>query len=174
MGDIVVSVEDSGAKGAFVARRGGDELGRMTFSRAGDARVIADHTEVSDAAKGQGVGQLMFDALVGVGARPGRTRGSALPLRGEPVHQAAGSGRRAGSLTFRGTSSDIATGARAAHQADREHQRQRRAARAMAPDRGATMRAAPSVRVEQLLAGPTRDERHPAPSSSYRSFTATP
>lgn len=64
MGDIVVSVEDSGAKGAFVARRGGDELGRMTFSRAGDARVIADHTEVSDAAKGQGVGQLMFDALV--------------------------------------------------------------------------------------------------------------
>ncbi|MFZ5555936.1 MAG: GNAT family N-acetyltransferase [Pseudomonadota bacterium] len=51
-------------KGQFSARDGDAVLGAMTFSRAGDTRIIVDHTEVADAARGTGVGRQLFDAMV--------------------------------------------------------------------------------------------------------------
>lgn len=36
----------------------------MTYSKAGDKMIIIDHTEVSDALRGQGVGRELLDAVI--------------------------------------------------------------------------------------------------------------
>lgn len=52
---MTIDLEDNGAKGRYVFRRDGAEA-EMTFTRAGKALLIIDHTEVPDAFRGQGVG----------------------------------------------------------------------------------------------------------------------
>lgn len=62
---------DGPSKGRFIARDGDQQLGEMTFSRAGASMIIIDHTEVSDAARGRGVGQALFEHMVDWARREG-------------------------------------------------------------------------------------------------------
>lgn len=47
-------------KGAFVAMDGTVRAGEMTYSRAGESKIIIDHTEVNPQYKGQGLGKKML------------------------------------------------------------------------------------------------------------------
>ena len=47
-----------------VTTENGEELGEMTFVKSNDEFYIIDHTGVSDAARGRGVGQVMVKAFV--------------------------------------------------------------------------------------------------------------
>jgi len=53
-----------GHKGAFVIERDGQRLATMTYSRAGDALVIIDQTDVDAALRGTGAGATLVDAAV--------------------------------------------------------------------------------------------------------------
>lgn len=60
-----VQHEESGAKGAFfVADDAGAHLAEMSYSRANEALIIIDHTEVDPSLAGQGVGRALLHALV--------------------------------------------------------------------------------------------------------------
>jgi uncharacterized protein len=56
--------EQSGSKGAFYVEENGTRLAEMTYSKAGDTRIIIDHTEVSDALRGKGAGKQLVRAAV--------------------------------------------------------------------------------------------------------------
>ena len=55
---------DRESKGFFKATQEKEQAGRMTYSWAGNDRIIIDHTEVNPAFKGQGVGKKMVLAAV--------------------------------------------------------------------------------------------------------------
>ena len=55
---------DNGARGYFYAVEDGAEIGRMTYTWAGEAKLIIDHTEVDPALKGKSVGKELLMALV--------------------------------------------------------------------------------------------------------------
>ena len=55
---------EHGSKGAFIIKRDNERLAEMTYSKAGDNLIIIDHTEVSDALRGKGVGIKLFTAAV--------------------------------------------------------------------------------------------------------------
>lgn len=55
---------EHGSKGAFVIQENEERLGEMTYSKAGDALIIIDHTEVSDKLRGQGAGKQLVLAAV--------------------------------------------------------------------------------------------------------------
>lgn len=56
--------EEHGSKGTFFISAQGERLAEMTYSKAGDTRLIIDHTEVSDALKGKGAGKQLVTAAV--------------------------------------------------------------------------------------------------------------
>jgi predicted GNAT family acetyltransferase len=56
--------EQSTSKGAFYIEENGARLAEMTYSKAGDALIIIDHTEVSDALRGKGAGKQLVSAAV--------------------------------------------------------------------------------------------------------------
>lgn len=56
--------EDNGTKGRFLLYVNGRAAGEMTYSRAGDQRIIIDHTEVDPAFSGQGLGQKLVRSAV--------------------------------------------------------------------------------------------------------------
>jgi uncharacterized protein len=63
--EISITLEESGAKGRYVARLAGfDDVGEMTFSRLSDKLIIVDHTGVPDSLRGQGVGQALAAHVV--------------------------------------------------------------------------------------------------------------
>lgn len=51
--------EESNTKGAFFIEKDGDRIAEMTYSKNGDYRIIIDHTEVSEAHKGEGLGKAL-------------------------------------------------------------------------------------------------------------------
>jgi len=51
-------------KGAFVASENGEKAGEMTYSKAGEEKIIIDHTEVNPEFNGKGVGKQMVLAAV--------------------------------------------------------------------------------------------------------------
>jgi predicted GNAT family acetyltransferase len=51
-------------KGFFKAEIDGEVAGRMTYSRAGNDKIIIDHTEVYPAYNGKGVGKELVMAAV--------------------------------------------------------------------------------------------------------------
>lgn len=53
-----------GNKGLFFIEENGEMLAEMTYSKAGDTRIIIDHTEVSDKLKGKGAGKQLVAAAV--------------------------------------------------------------------------------------------------------------
>jgi len=59
-----IQQQNNGSKGSFFIRENDVILAEMTYSMAGDALMIIDHTEVSDALRGKGAGlQLVNNAV---------------------------------------------------------------------------------------------------------------
>jgi predicted GNAT family acetyltransferase len=56
--------EIDGSKGAFRIRENGKVAAEMTYSRAGEKLMIIDHTEISPALQGQGVGRKLLQMAV--------------------------------------------------------------------------------------------------------------
>ena len=65
MSELTITREDQPTRGRYVARIDGiNAEAEMTFSKASDTLIIADHTSVPDAFRGRGVGRALFDRLV--------------------------------------------------------------------------------------------------------------
>ena len=62
--DIQIQHEEAGQKGAFFIDLNGKRVGEMTYVKAGDTRIIIDHTEVGDELRGQGAGKKLVLAAV--------------------------------------------------------------------------------------------------------------
>ncbi len=56
---LEVKQNNKETKGEFVATFDGQKAGLMTYSWAGDDKIIIDHTEVEPAYNGKGVGKAM-------------------------------------------------------------------------------------------------------------------
>jgi predicted GNAT family acetyltransferase len=66
MSELKITREDHPTRGRYVATIDGvDAEAELTFSRASDTLIIADHTSVPDAFRGRGVGRALFLRLVG-------------------------------------------------------------------------------------------------------------
>ena len=55
---------DLGTRGYFAAFDGDKEAGRMSYTFAGETRMILDHTEVNDAYRGQNIGKRILMEIV--------------------------------------------------------------------------------------------------------------
>ena len=67
-----ITKEEGTTKGRYVARAEGVEAeAELTYSRAGPQLIIADHTEVPDVFRGQGVGRLLATRMVEDARREG-------------------------------------------------------------------------------------------------------
>ncbi len=55
---------ETDSKGVFKAMEGLEELGYLTFSKAGKDKIIIDHTEVKSSQKGSGLGNDLVKAAV--------------------------------------------------------------------------------------------------------------
>jgi len=69
--DIQIQHEESGQKGAFFIDLNGKRVGEMTYVKAGDTRIIIDHTEVGDELRGQGAGKKLVLAAVDMAREKG-------------------------------------------------------------------------------------------------------
>lgn len=56
--------KEIGSKGIFYLEENGEKLAEMTYSKAGEALIIIDHTEVSEKLKGQGAGKQLVQTAV--------------------------------------------------------------------------------------------------------------
>lgn len=63
MSDFTITREDGPTGGRYVTIVDGHEA-EMTYSRAGETRIIIDHTGVPEALKGRGVGKKLVEAAV--------------------------------------------------------------------------------------------------------------
>lgn len=61
---IEIKQIESGTKGYFGAFDGDKEAGRMSYTSAGETRMILDHTEVNDAYRGQNIGKRILMEVV--------------------------------------------------------------------------------------------------------------
>ena len=61
---LEIGHERRGDKGSFYVERDGARLAEMTYTSAGDALIIIDHTEVSDALRGRSAGRRLVEAAV--------------------------------------------------------------------------------------------------------------
>ncbi|MDO6676135.1 GNAT family N-acetyltransferase [Tenacibaculum sp. 1_MG-2023] len=59
-----IQQEDNGKKGEFFIEIDGNRDGLMTYTWAGDDKLIIDHTEVGDSLRGKGVGYKLVAASV--------------------------------------------------------------------------------------------------------------
>lgn len=59
-----VTQVESGPKGAFEAFEGDAKAGEMTYTWAGNDKIIIDHTDVDPEFGGKGVGKAMLMAVV--------------------------------------------------------------------------------------------------------------
>ncbi|MCC6335614.1 MAG: N-acetyltransferase [Myxococcales bacterium] len=64
MGELTPRHEEQGHRGAFFLEKEGARLAQMTYTRSSAGLILIDHTEVSDALRGQGAGKELLDALV--------------------------------------------------------------------------------------------------------------
>lgn len=63
MTELTIKRED-GPKGGRYTASSGDDVAEMTYSRAGQTRIIIDHTGVPDSMRGLGVGKRLVEAAV--------------------------------------------------------------------------------------------------------------
>ncbi len=56
--------EESDTKGSYFIEENNEKVAEMTYSVAGTDRIIIDHTEVSDALRGTGVGEQLVRRAV--------------------------------------------------------------------------------------------------------------
>lgn len=65
MSEPTITREDGASKGRYVARTEGvDAEAELTYSRTSPTLIIADHTEVPDAFRGQGMGRRLVARMV--------------------------------------------------------------------------------------------------------------
>ncbi len=65
MSEPEITREEQPTRGRYVARvEGIDAEAELTYSRAGPNLIIADHTEVPDAFRGQGMGRKLATRMV--------------------------------------------------------------------------------------------------------------
>jgi predicted GNAT family acetyltransferase len=65
MADVKITREEGPTKGRYVARVDGiDGEAELTYSRSSPTLIIADHTGVPDAFRGQGIGRLLATRMV--------------------------------------------------------------------------------------------------------------
>lgn len=57
--------EENGHKGAFFIEKDGERAADMTYSLAGDTKMIIDHTGVSETLRGTGAGLKLLHAAIG-------------------------------------------------------------------------------------------------------------
>lgn len=61
---MTIQHETAETKGSFYIQRDGKRIAEMTYSKAGTERIIIDHTEVADEARGEGLGKkLVYEAV---------------------------------------------------------------------------------------------------------------
>jgi predicted GNAT family acetyltransferase len=61
---IEIKQIDQGTKGYFVASDAEHEAGRITYTFAGNSKIIIDHTEVNNAYRGQNIGKRILMEVV--------------------------------------------------------------------------------------------------------------
>jgi hypothetical protein len=72
MAEPHITREEQPTRGRYVARVDGiDAEAALTYSRAGPKLIIADHTEVPDVFRGQGIGRLLATRMVEDARREG-------------------------------------------------------------------------------------------------------
>lgn len=69
--DIQIQHELNDNKGAFFIEQNGKRVGEMTYVKAGEDRIIIDHTGVGDELKGQGAGKKLVMAAVDMAREKG-------------------------------------------------------------------------------------------------------
>ncbi|PWL32165.1 GNAT family N-acetyltransferase [uncultured Roseivirga sp.] len=62
--DWKIQVKEHENKGSFYIEENEEIVAEMTFSKAGDQRIIIDHTEISDGLRGKGVGLKLVEFAV--------------------------------------------------------------------------------------------------------------
>jgi predicted GNAT family acetyltransferase len=72
-----IKQEENQKKGKFYYEEGGNQLAEMTYTYAGDDKIIIDHTEVDESLRGKGVGYKLVEASVNFAREKGI---SILPL----------------------------------------------------------------------------------------------
>jgi len=61
---IEIRHEESGDRGAFFVQADAGRLAELTYSRLSPGVAVLEHTEVSDALRGSGVGRMLVEAAV--------------------------------------------------------------------------------------------------------------
>jgi uncharacterized protein len=56
---------DGNSKGSFFIEKDGEILAEITYSKAGNDKIIIDHTEVSDQLRGKNVGKVLVEHAIG-------------------------------------------------------------------------------------------------------------
>ena len=64
MSELPISHGEGTNKGSWYVERDGERVAEMTYSKAGESRIIIDHTEVDESLKGQGVGKALVESAV--------------------------------------------------------------------------------------------------------------
>jgi uncharacterized protein len=59
-----IQQKENDSKGSFFIEENGERLAEMTYSKAGDDRIIIDHTQVDDKLRGKGAGKQLVSAAV--------------------------------------------------------------------------------------------------------------
>jgi predicted GNAT family acetyltransferase len=59
-----IQQELKGNKGVFFVEQNGERLAEMAYTKAGEQRIIIDHTQVSDVLRGKGIGKQLVKAAV--------------------------------------------------------------------------------------------------------------
>ncbi|MCU0420886.1 MAG: N-acetyltransferase [Cyclobacteriaceae bacterium] len=68
---MTIEQHETDTKGSFFVSDAGERLAEMSYSKAGTALIIIDHTEVSDRLRGQGAGKKLVEAAVGYARQSG-------------------------------------------------------------------------------------------------------
>ena len=61
---MTIKQQEDGKKGEFYLEIDDKKLASMTYSYAGDDKIIIDHTQVDESLKGQGVGYKLVETSV--------------------------------------------------------------------------------------------------------------
>ena len=69
--EFKIQEKETDNKGSFYIERDGKHVAEMTFSKAGDDKIIIDHTEVDDSLQGEGAGKQLVEASVHYARRKG-------------------------------------------------------------------------------------------------------
>ncbi len=69
--EIEIRHEEHGDVGTFYVETEGGRLAELRYSRTSPQTIVIEHTEVSDALRGRGVGRRLVDAAVAWARRSG-------------------------------------------------------------------------------------------------------